>query len=54
MGYVNVICAEKTGTLNENEMTITVVVASDGEEAQVRADSRFVRIVYTVQVTGVG
>jgi hypothetical protein len=29
-------------------MTVTVVVAADGEEAQVRTGTHFVRIVYTV------
>jgi P-type E1-E2 ATPase len=34
-GCVNVICSDKTGTITKNEMTVTVIVTSDGYLAEV-------------------
>jgi P-type E1-E2 ATPase len=36
-GCVNVICSDKTGTITKNEMTVTVIVTSDGYLAEVSA-----------------
>lgn len=32
---MNVICSDKTGTLTMNEMTVTMMVTSEGYEAEV-------------------
>jgi P-type E1-E2 ATPase len=39
-GCVNVICSDKTGTITKNEMTVTVIVTSDGYLAEVSVQSR--------------
>ncbi|KAK6617086.1 ATPase, P-type (transporting), HAD superfamily, subfamily IC [Polyplax serrata] len=35
LGCVNVICSDKTGTITKNEMTVTVILTSDGYLAEV-------------------
>lgn len=35
LGCVNVVCSDKTGTITKNEMTVTVIVTSDGYFAEV-------------------
>ncbi|KAL1129418.1 hypothetical protein AAG570_013945 [Ranatra chinensis] len=35
LGCVSVICSDKTGTITKNEMTVTVIVTSDGYVAEV-------------------
>jgi magnesium-transporting ATPase (P-type) len=38
-GCVNVICSDKTGKKKKNEMTVTVIVTSDGYLAEVSGDA---------------
>lgn len=35
VGCVNVICSDKTGTITNNEMTVTTIITSDGYYADV-------------------
>lgn len=35
LGCVNVVCSDKTGTITKNEMTVTVILTSDGHFAEV-------------------
>jgi P-type E1-E2 ATPase len=39
-GCVNVICSDKTGTITKNEMTVTVIVTSDGYLAEVSMQNK--------------
>lgn len=35
IGCVNIICSDKTGTITNNEMTVTTIITSDGYYADV-------------------